>query len=236
MKNLKNAIAVCVIGASGFALAHDNTESNNKNYYFQLNTGISHSLNSTNDFAGVDLNNSGIYGFAVGSKINDAFSADISMDYRPSFSKNYSTSATYEGINTTSNKNIKVKSFVTMINGYYNITTIDNNITPYITFGMGIANNKTNQFTIDSVNSEGDTGSTIYSKGKRTNFAWKIGAGTKFALNSQFDLDLRYQYADLGKFTTGNTESFDGGAYESTRQLKGNLTSHELIIGLGYKF
>ena len=225
MINLKNTVLACAIGASSIAAAADSSV-NNKDYYAQLNSGISFGQKPKGDFSKGGLGNSGIYGFAVGSKIDDNFSAELSMDYRNGFENKYSTSED----NVNYNHSIKVKSLVTMVNGYYNFTDLDDNFTPYVTLGAGISNNKTNNYTINGTKTTtGKTSSEVYAKGSKTSFAYKFGLGSKYKINADFDLDLRYQYVDLGKFTTG-------GSNEDGTKATGKIKSHEIVAGIAYKF
>ncbi len=123
-----------------------------------------------------------------------------------------------------------------MSNIYYDIAKI-NKFTPYITAGAGVAINRTNNYTQYLNSTENDPASLLsYSKGKKTHFTWKIGLGGKYQINQSFDLDLRYQYIDLGRFATGKTASLNGGAYQDTNSLKGKLNAHEALLGVTYNF
>ncbi len=233
----KKFILVSFLSATALSAAASET---NKDYYVQFNSGAAYGQKPKGDFSQGTLDNSAIYGFAVGYKFHENFRADWSLDYRPGFKNSYMTSETVtdeEGKRTyiTSSK-VKVKSLVSMVNFYYDIVTIDK-FTPYATFGLGLARNKTNNYTRTTNSDQSDPSSTVvYSKGTRTEFAWKIGLGSKYEINQDFDLDLRYQYADLGKFSTGGSASLEGEAYESTPKKIGKIKSHEILLGIAYKF
>lgn len=207
---------------------------NNKDYYVQLNTGASFGQKPKGDFSKGDLDTSALYGFALGYKFHENFRADWSLDYRPGFENDYTTSEVDDGITYTNTSDIKVKSLVSMVNFYYDIANV-NGFTPYVTTGLGLSQNKTNNY-VATTNSPNTNHTSVYSKKTMTEFAWKVGLGTKYEVNQNFDLDLRYQYADLGKFKTGSSDSENGGAYKDTKALQGSIKSHEALVGIAYKF
>ena len=232
--NFKTIILAGVLSSVALVALAD--ETNNKDYYVQLNAGASFGQKPKGDFLKGNLGTSSLYGFAVGYKFHEHFRADLSLDYRPGYKNSYNENKKIEDINFDYTHNIKVKSLVSMVSFYYDIATI-NNFTPYITSGFGFARNKTNNYVMTANSSESDpANATVYSKGTKTDFAWKVGLGSKYAMNRNFDLDLRYQYADLGKFETGGTSSYNGEAHESAAPLKGKIKSHEVLLGVAYKF
>ena len=234
---LKKIVLIGILGSTTALASQDN----NKDFYVQLNGGIAYGQNPKGDFSHGTLDRSALYGFAVGYKFHEEFSVDWSLDYRSNFENNYSTtnlagSHLGEDIYRTDTYNIKVKSLVSMINFYYDITKM-NQFTPYLTFGAGLARNETNNHTVNYNSTENDPAMlTTYSKGTKTDFAWKIGLGSKYAISKDFDLDLRYQYAELGKFTTGETAALNDESYESTPAKTGSIRSHEILLGIAYKF
>lgn len=229
---LKTIILAGILSTTALtALAIENT----KDYYVQINAGASYGQKPKGDFSEGTLGNSPVYGFSVGYKFHENFRADLSLDYRSSFKNNYTYSEIDEdGDTNTTAYNTKVKSLVTMANFYYDIVEI-NGFTPYVTSGLGFARNKAGDSSEITTNPNEDPVYVSYPGKTYTDFAWKIGLGSKYIINQDFDFDLRYQYADLGKFRTGNVAVVDG---ENTRDERksGKIKSHEVLVGIAYKF
>lgn len=227
---LKTIILAGILSTTALtALATENT----KDYYVQINAGASYGQKPKGDFSEGTLGSSPIYGFAIGYRIDNNFRTDFSVNYRSGYENDYTTSEVDGDVHSTTTNNIKVKSLVYMANFYYDIDTM-NGFTPYVFTGLGFANNSTNNY-IQNVIINNETITTVYSKKTTTDFAYKLGLGSKYEINKNFDLDLRYQYANLGKFKTGSSETTDG-VSENTKALKGNIKSHEILLGLAYKF
>ena len=68
----------------------------------------------------------------------------------------------------------------------------------------------------------GSQGSTSKSL-KKTGFAWNVGLGAMYNINSELGVDLAYRYRDLGKVKINDTDS---------KKLK----SHNVTVGVVYKF
>lgn len=68
----------------------------------------------------------------------------------------------------------------------------------------------------------GSQGSTKISL-KKTGFAWNVGLGAMYNINSELGVDLAYRYRDLGKVKFNDTDS---------KKLK----SHNVTVGVVYKF
>lgn len=220
---LKTFILAGILSTTALtAIATENT----KDYYVQINAGASYGQKPKGDFSEGTLGSSPIYGFAVGYKFHENFRTDFSVDYRSSFENDYTTTEVDDGITYTTTNKIKVKSLVYMANFYYDMDTMSG-FTPYVTTGLGVARNSTNNYIANTRGSDGTFDSNVYPKKTTTDFAWKIGLGSKYEINQDFDFDLRYQYADLGDFKTGN---------DGSESLKGSIKSHEILVGLAYKF
>ena len=80
---------------------------------------------------------------------------------------------------------------------------------------------------------------TIYlrlGEGTKDNFAYKIGAGARYAINKSFDLDLRYQFVDMGKVTTASGSYNLSGTMVSVPEQTVKLKSQQILLGVAYKF
>ena len=222
--------------ASLVSVAALSSVANAEGYYVQANGGVSISTDASKDVK-KKMGNSAIYGLEFGAKVSDSFRAGLSLDYRPNYSaKRTDAYQISEGKrmpfhdNMENAYNYKVKSLVAMANLYYDVTDF-NGIVPYVHLGLGVAQNKV-KVTVDqySVDSKADHNYSNASK-TRTNFAYKLGLGARHAINEQFDIDVRYQYVDLGKFKLDNVVKGN-----STGSVEGKLRSHDLLLGVAFKF
>lgn len=120
---------------------------------------------------------------------------------------------------------LKLKSEAFMFNAYYDIET-NSPITPYVGAGIGASRLKG---SIKWNEYPEDNGSI-----KHTNFAWQIGAGVAYDINSNIALDLGYRYMDYGHFTKTENENYDDG--EAREKNKIESKAHEIMLGLRYTF
>jgi opacity protein-like surface antigen len=214
--------------------------------YVQLNGGPAFNISGAGMFGNKNAGNTGVYGIEAGYKFDDYTRASISVDYMPNYSFDASASENESGYLSggtpyvvTSNNNFKVNSWLVMLNGYYDIKN-SSDFTPYFTIGAGIARNKAKSTYSASTSVRGgafETDSADLGEESKDNFAYKIGAGARYAINKSFDLDLRYQFVDMGKFTTAAGSYNYGGTIiipvpEQTIKLK----SQQILLGIAYKF
>ncbi len=188
------------------------------NFYVQLNGGAVLGLAPKGDFGTKKAGTSALFGAEAGYQFDEHLRASVSLDYISKFSFT-ETSAATDTLPQEDKKN-KVKSLVVMANAYYDIMEAKG-FTPYVTVGAGVARNKTTQDVTES-------GETFSTKGTKTNFAWKVGLGTRYAVNQNIALDLRYQFVDLGKIKVNKTDVL--------AVNNGKLRAHEFLVGVAYKF
>jgi opacity protein-like surface antigen len=225
---LKKIILATLISTASFtAFAEEKTLDDNQ-YFIQLNGGLSKSLKPSGGFKNSSPGNAGIFGIEGGYKINDNFRTSLSIDYLTDVKNkfSYNTDLGY-GVGGNNHLSFKTQSWVVMANAYYDIMEY-HNFTPYITAGLGIARNKTSGTDKLVPYSLLGNADPEYSspRGTKTNFAYKIGFGSRFLVSKEIDLDLRYQFADLGKIS----------ARDSDETYKGKLKAHEFLVGIAYKF
>lgn len=240
MHTLKKLISMSVLLLNSTALVSfaDDFAEQDKSYYGQFNAGGSYAEDPDKDFPSGSFDGSGVYGLAVGAEIANNYRIELGVDYRSNISADYNTYSIDDGVLYTENSKFKVKSLSVMARAFYDLHVFESGVVPYGFIGLGVADNKTNNYKISLSDSytKTTTGTSVYSKGSETNFAWSIGVGAKYSLNDDFDINLQYQYVDLGKFKTGSSSSVNSGSYESTRSLKGKLRSQEVSVGIAYKF
>lgn len=94
--------------------------------------------------------------------------------------------------------------------------------TPYVGGGVGVG------WANADVSFNGGTGG--YGSGVSSALAYQLGAGVKFAISDQLDLDVGYRYKGLGNIDF-NDRSGSGFLFNGAR-----LNSHNVQIGLTYRF
>lgn len=141
--------------------------------------------------------------------------AEIEYGYNGKVKLNESWTDEDESISAHSN----TKSQAVMLNGYFDFNT-GTAFTPYVGAGLGYARLK-NTF---SLKGDGLDGSISKSKG---NFAWQVGAGVSYAVNSNVDIDLAYRFMDYGKV---KHDLGDGD------NLKVKQRGNEFSLGVRYNF
>ncbi|HWY61588.1 MAG TPA: outer membrane beta-barrel protein, partial [Rhizomicrobium sp.] len=69
-----------------------------------------------------------------------------------------------------------------------------------------------------------------------TRFAWSLGAGLGYPLNSFVTLDLAYRFMDLGEIRDGSTLAFGGASYLVTQSKSNDFTANAVTLGLRFGF
>lgn len=112
----------------------------------------------------------------------------------------------------------ETKSQALMLNGYYDFNT-GTAFTPYVGAGIGYARLK-NTLSDEEV-------SISKSKG---NFAWQVGAGVSYAVNSNVAVDLSYRFMDYGKVSHSYKEG------DTSVNGKVKQRGNEFNLGVRYTF
>lgn len=233
MRSVIKLLFICLISVPFLVLAEER-----KPYYVELGLGFSNAYIPYNH--GMP---SGRYGgaavssIALGRQFNDRLAFDLDLSYRGEFTNNDGTYNTDNGGDASVSSSIK--SLSTMINGYYYYYNKYPDFRPYITGGVGVAVNETG--TLIAKIEDDDFEYSQVDKGDRTlSFAWKIGTGIKYQLSNDFEIDLRYQFVNLGNVKQGKSASqyINGKFHKSKSEINKSsaLQSHELLVGIVWKF
>lgn len=165
--------------------------------------------------------------FAVGAVAgynwkNLPLRTDLEYMYRTAL--NYSPNPSFTNAAVPVKSDSDLNSHSVMANLYWDIGTW-NKITPFVGGGMGVAINTT------------DTDGTILATGVKKNytqtdaeFTWAAGAGLNYAIMPNWLMDLSYRYVDLGNAGFGDPAPTEAGITSK------DVTTHELLVGLRYKF
>ncbi len=175
-----------------------------------------------------DLGDGYAFGFSAGKYIKEniriEFEAMTREDYR------------YDSLrsdSTTRFNRADISSTALFINGFYEFqpASISNkSFVPYLGGGIGGSRNKMGRIQRIDTSVDGDT---------VEEFAYKLSAGTLFSLKENLSLDVAYQYLNLGGFNSTFRAFNAAGARNpdlSKRFDGGEIESHEIMIGLQYKF
>lgn len=219
---IKNIALATALSATVLCASAANAQT--QDYYVQFNSGFAYGMKPGNDLGSKNMGNAALFGFETGYKVDENFRAGLSFDYLTGFKGKNAESEKINAELVTLNNTVKVKSYVAMLNLYYDIGEF-NGFTPYMTIGAGMARNKSKLNAVQA-DEDGDTLASVSSKGTKNNFAYKLGLGTRYALDSSFDLDVRYQYQDLGRFKVNSSIS----------DVSGKLRAQALMVGVIYKF
>ena len=187
-------------------------------YYLRADLGTSSAL-KLKDGNTYDnkVKRANIYSLGVGKYLSKSLRTDLSASIQ-----------NYKLNNTTTNQ--KIQSLALMINGYYDIVTIDR-FTPYLSAGIGITKNKAGALT--TTNRSGNSSyTTILEKKSTNNLAWQIGFGSTIKLTNKIDLDLNYKFMDRGKVRTGSGfTTYSNNDIDRATPGNARLRAHEFLIG-----
>ena len=127
-----------------------------------------------------------------------------------------------------------LNSTALFLNSFYEFEPLsisNKSFIPYLGGGIGNSSNKTE--TLRRSSGQTVSGTSI------DEFAYKLSAGTLFSLKEKLSLDVAYQYVNLGEFQSGvevyNAAGVRQGDLQKANQ-DGEIKSHEIMIGLQYKF
>lgn len=165
------------------------------------------------------------YNLGLGYKINKIFRADIIASHRKI---KFDTSPVTTTVLIIPNVS-EINNYTLMANGYVNILPLidinSSDFNPYLSIGLGYAHN--NMETIGT--NFGTAGG-----GESDNIAMKVGFGIDIKLNQELNLDLAYNYTDLGKIESGKA----GTVFTNGIKIPAStdLIMHEVSLGIRYNF
>ena len=210
---------------------------NQDGYYVGLGLGKSNAkIPYGGDLPSGKYGGASVYSFVLGRQFNEKIAFELDASYRGDFVNNDRNYDTDDGVKKVGTS---ISSLSVMLNGYYYYYSQSAFFKPYILGGLGVSSNKTENMVVTWFD-QGEALSRVTSGASSASFAWKLGAGVKFALDSCFDLDLRYQFVDLGNVKLGNSvrnyyEGSDLGSDPVTPRSN-KMRSQEFLVGVIYKF
>ena len=234
MRSVLKLLVISLIGAPSLVLAE-----NQKPYYIELSGGFSNAYIPHNyGMPSGRYGSAALASIALGHQFNERIAFDLDLTYRGEFTNNDGTYDTSN--NDNASVSTSIKSLSTMMNGYYYYYNDLPNFKPYITGGVGVAVNKTGALTMTFTDEDGERCAGVDEGDKTVNFAWKVGTGIKYQLGDNFEVDLRYQFVNLGNVKQGKLSSsyINGELIASENEINKSsaLKSHEFLVGIVWKF
>jgi len=167
-----------------------------------------------------------------GYRFSPVFTLDLTFLY---YAPDFTTLDTVDLITT----HWRGRNYVFLLNGYLSILPLFHKFyrffDPYIGFGLGIAQNNTNDIVV--FNEDNDLVSHVAGILK-SNFAYRFIAGLNFHFTQQFLVFLQYSYLDAGYYTSGNV----GANFNPPQSIivlskpKVLDCNNQLILGILYRF
>jgi opacity protein-like surface antigen len=129
-----------------------------------------------------------------------------------------------------------VRSVAFFANGYYDIA-MEGDFTPFVTAGLGVADNTMGEWT--RTNPDAGRVTRSFAEGSDSGFAWNIGAGVAWDVGSvagsgPAKLELAWRYYDLGS-VSGSAQPLDGSGSSTPREpLNFDVTNQVFSVGLRF--
>lgn len=178
----------------------------------------------------VDSGNGAILAIGIGRQVGD-FRLEGSFSYRE-FERNVDTVFDNGALSPGVTHKADLRNMSVFGDIAYDFFKYDINqglsITPYLSGGVGLAFNRISDLTETS----GGTSATL---GNVTSveFAYRLGGGVGVQVTERAIIDIGYKYSDFGRFET-NTKASNGN--RTRTPYAGDLTAHEVTVGLRYRF
>ena len=216
------ALLSATVCSASIAIADIQERQAQKKFYFRADIGLSYLSEKINSRYAKKPRNAFLGSIGVGGVISSKFRTDVSVNYRGNYK--YSATVYPKGYYESQ----KFSSIALMLSGYLNLKQFDK-IAPYLTAGVGGSINKSGDYHVRS--------GIMYVLGdSKNNFAWQVGIGFLFTINNNISTDLLYKYVDLGIVTTKGVYKKLSKRLGNNTPYKGKLLSHELSLGINYKF
>jgi opacity protein-like surface antigen len=219
IKTIVKGLSISLLCSTLYANA--GSKNNSNNLYVRAGTGLSFDnarFRRSSPFDNKAPRPFPTFHIGVGYKVNDSLRTDLTLQY---------AEVRYRAVGTKSTGTRVIikqttRTYAAFINGYYSANC--GKIDPYLTAGIGVGHNRTENVRIDRV--------VVLPRGtSRTNFIWNVGAGVQFKANKNFALDLGYRYIDLGTART-----LAGGRTAFNHNFRNKIRGHNVIGSLIYKF
>lgn len=184
------------------------------------------------------VNNGRIIYLGAGYNLNENIAFDLEFTDYGNLKRKFTIISTQTGVDVSPKQKLKARTL--LLNAYYNFAN-ESSFTPYVGFGLGLAQLKTKDFTVNLPS--GDYFLYIPAKKKHNSLAFKISAGIGYKVNDAVSLDLGYSFAKLGKVLgVAKVEKYNAagqrvnGGGEVTPSKPKTLYVHGLTAGIRVHF
>ena len=177
----------------------------------------------------VKLGTSNPYGVSIGKYVKDNIRFELEAMKRDDYNL-----VAYRISDTSFTARSNLNSTALFLNSFYEFEPLsisNKSFIPYLGGGIGSSSNKLE--TLNRSSTQTVSGTSM------EEFAYKLSAGTLFSLKEKLSLDVAYQYVNLGEFQSGVEVYNAAGARQGDLQKAfhgGEIESHEIMIGLQFKF
>lgn len=225
MKTISNKIAIPTLLCSMCLTSHALADYDN---YLRLDVGgvILQHAQANDMWPGIKKNGDGgvSYDIGYGYRFTENFRGDITIG-------RWDTMKTkgYDPVN--SNKLYqKFSSTLMLVNAYIDWPVMDN-ISWYVSGGVGAAFNKSKSYVAEG-------GIKPFSQPGMTNenFAWSVGAGGTYDINETLNIDLQYRYYDAGKVVSQSVGTGSSGGSSAAPASSYRARGHVITLGLKYNY
>lgn len=201
--------------------------------YFRAAAGYSWSRNPHVNWTGTTFSNEqmddnwlaeGAVG--CGSRGDRGLRAELALTYRGK--KKFDADITSTLIPPGDPAHTSVTNYTGMFNAYYDLGNYGGFV-PYVGAGVGASYNRMSNVYF--------TGPTPFFNevigANQLSLAWSLMAGMEYKFSQRASLDVGYRYIDMGSV---HSDHGDTGNNWNPRFKLDDLTAHELMVGLRYKF
>ncbi len=170
-----------------------------------------------------DFGNSTVLDIGIGCRWNPWLRTEVTFSYRPNFRFNGRSNFSQLDPSVLQLVYADARSFSLMFTGVVRPLALFGRekwlFTPFLTAGMGVAQNKINSMVYTFPDTE-----TITPDGKDTGFAWSAGAGFSYNLNRNLELDIEVRHSNLGQVST------DAGLMNIIDRSTGDVVNNSIVI------
>lgn len=227
---IKNFMLQSVVGLSAFIACASYAEDKN---YVQLSSGYSFAKPTGADVAGKKPKRGNVHSIELGRSVTDRVKIGLEFSHRSGYSVDHSSDDSWHGYLVESRKSKwSYKSSAVMVNLRCDVANLSG-FTPYVLVGAGIAQNKMKEVLSREGLMTGMDSSRESNAKKVKSFAYKVGAGIHYSINSKVGIEIRYQFVNLGRVKLPSFYDNEGN-YQDAR--RGKLKSNDILLGISYKF
>ncbi len=189
------------------------------------------------DVISKEFETGGIFGIGIGYQFNNWLRADLTGEYRTATALHVFEVNTFGGFRFPEHNRMIKSEWVALANVYADLGTWWC-VTPFVGFGLGMANVRLDGFTdfvIGSTNFNGEpfvNANNHAGANDEWNLAWAVHAGLAYKVTPGFTVELAYRYLHLGDGKTGSPITGYFGTYEGSHYELNDIYSHDLKFGV----